>query len=439
MKKISIIAAFACAALVVSCSKASNTFDRMAGEYDAEISPAAPDGDYGDPGDPGDSGNSQGNGGQAGVVTAAEWNDLDNWGFWGNLITGQFKDYADIWRFNTEGRVAVFVSTEEGVPVSGVTVELKEGEDLLWKTVTDNYGRAECWLSLFDSNKQTDQSKLSVSINGIPSTEKPQITWLQNSTVRLNKYVVTNAKEPLLAADIAFIVDSTGSMMDEIDFLKKDLVDIIGKVQQSQSGLKIRTGAVFYRDEGDDYLTLASYFTEDLSKTSEFIKAQTADGGGDFPEAVHTALEISLQALSWNPDAHARIAFMLLDAPAHETDYIKESLHESIRLYAQNGIKLIPVSASGIDKKTEAMLRFFSIGTNATYVFITNDSGVGGNHIEASVGEYQVEKLNDLIVRLIDKYTAVITSAPSEDTPAEDTPSEDTPTEDPEDGGTPTA
>jgi hypothetical protein len=50
------------------------------------------------------------------------------------------------------------------------------------------------------------------------------------------------------------------------------------------------------------------------------------------------------------------------------------------------------------------MCRQFAILTNGTYVFLTNDSGVGGEHIEASVGEYQVESLQGLIVRLITKY-----------------------------------
>jgi len=36
---------------------------------------------------------------------------------------------------------------------------------------------------------------------------------------------------------------------------------------------------------------------------------------------------------------------------------------------------------------------------------MTNDSGIGNNHLEASVGEYQVEKLNNLMLRLITKYS----------------------------------
>ena len=51
------------------------------------------------------------------------------------------------------------------------------------------------------------------------------------------------------------------------------------------------------------------------------------------------------------------------------------------------------------------MLRFFDLATGGTYVFLTDHSGIGGSHIEASVGDYEVEHLADLMVRLIKKYT----------------------------------
>ena len=46
-----------------------------------------------------------------------------------------------------------------------------------------------------------------------------------------------------------------------------------------------------------------------------------------------------------------------------------------------------------------------AIFTDGTYVFITNHSGIGNDHIEPTIGEYQVELLNELIVRLIGEYT----------------------------------
>jgi hypothetical protein len=65
---------------------------------------------------------------------------------------------------------------------------------------------------------------------------------------------------------------------------------------------------------------------------------------------------------------------------------------------------MIPVASSGIDKYTEYLLRNEAMMTGGTYVFLTNDSGIGGDHLEATVGETVVEYLNRLLVRLINEY-----------------------------------
>ena len=191
-------------------------------------------------------------------------------------------------------------------------------------------------------------------------------------------------------------------MGDEIAFLKKDLLSILESVRQSQTGVEIRTGTVFYRDKGDDYVIRHSAFTTDFSSTMQFVEKQNASGGGDLPEAVHTALEATLQNLAWNPEARSRLAFLILDAPAHyNQNEVIESIHQSITAFARNGIRIIPVLASTGDKTTEFMCRYFAIVTDGTYVFLTDDSGVGDSHLTPTVGQYTVEKLNDLLVRLI--------------------------------------
>ena len=152
-------------------------------------------------------------------------------------------------------------------------------------------------------------------------------------------------------------------------------------------------------------MTKYSQFTDDYRQTIQYIAMQNARGGGDHPEAVHTALETGLQNLDWNASARARIAFLVLDAPAHQDHQgVIESLQRSIESYAKYGIKIIPVFCSSPTKECEFMCRYFSILSGGTYVFLTDDSGVGGDHIEASVGDFQVEALNDLLVRLIAKY-----------------------------------
>ena len=200
------------------------------------------------------------------------------------------------------------------------------------------------------------------------------------------------------------MVDATGSMGDEMEYLKVELVDIINQVKGKNASAIINTGAVFYRDEGDDYVTRKSDFSTDLKRTVDFIKNQRADGGGDYPEAVHTALNVTLKDLQWSSNATSRIAFLVLDAPPHYEPQIVSDIHKSVVLASLKGIKLIPVTASGIDKNTEFLMRYMAIATNGTYVFITNHSGIGNNHIEPSIGEYEIEYLNQLIVRLINKY-----------------------------------
>ena len=406
MKKFIWICAAAALAMAVSACDADTG---IMGGIDGRYSYEAADGSGVIPGEGGASdpsgGGNQGGNSEAGKVTAGEWNDLDKWDFWGGLMLSEnFAEYSDYWKFYTNNRFAFTVYGPDGKPAPGVQISLVRGGAELWSALTCNDGRADCWAGLFQREDIKDASGFTVRINGKESDKKPVMsTWEQGVT--MNTYSVTSAPKVASSADVAFIVDATGSMMDEINFLKDDLLDILKKVEASQSDVKYRTAALFYRDEGDDYVTKYSNFSAKATETSKFIEKQNADGGGDYPEAVHTALEVSLQSLSWAEDAKARLAFMLLDAPAHHNEEVIASLQKSIAKYAAKGIRLIPVAASGVDKSTEFMLRFFSAATCGTYVFITNHSGIGNEHIEATVGEYEVESLNELIARLIVKYT----------------------------------
>jgi hypothetical protein len=50
-------------------------------------------------------------------------------------------------------------------------------------------------------------------------------------------------------------------------------------------------------------------------------------------------------------------------------------------------------------------MRTFALATNGTYVFLTDDSGVGNAHIKPTTDKYDVEKLNEAIKRVIKQYT----------------------------------
>ena len=42
--------------------------------------------------------------------------------------------------------------------------------------------------------------------------------------------------------------------------------------------------------------------------------------------------------------------------------------------------------------------------TGGTFVYVTDDSGIGGSHHDPEIPNAVVEKLNDLLVRLINGY-----------------------------------
>lgn len=354
-------------------------------------------------------GTSSGTGGntQAGIVTAGEWRDLEHWIFWAGLMQGdEFGDKSDYWNFFTNNRVAVKVTKPNGQPAAGVAVELLHNGKVQWQAITDNHGEAECWIGLYQPVTTTSE-ELTLTLDGQLMEGHPALCKWESTTTQIavNHYTITSPAVETQQADIAFIVDATGSMGDEINFLKSDLLDIIDKVSAVHPETTIRTAALFYRDEDDDYLTCHSNFSNDASQTAQFVSQQQAEGGGDYPEAVHSALEHMLQDLSWDSNARSRIAFLILDAPAHHETEIISSLQRSVLQCAKLGIRLIPVAASGVDKNTEFMSRFFAISTGGTYVFLTNDSGVGNDHITATVGDYEVEQLNNLLIRLISYYT----------------------------------
>lgn len=385
MKKIRTLVFIVTALLVVSCNNDISTSD----DYLMTDDFSSSSGEYPEGGQQG----------QAGLITAGEWNDLANWDFWNNLLNGQsYSDKSAYWSFYTNNRVSVQVKQNSN-PAVNVTVAIKKNQDVIWETKTDNFGIAELWIGLFDRETTIDVANYSLFIND-QQVDTP-VKCFEDGIISIELNSIQNTSNKV---ELSFIVDATGSMGDELEFLKDDLKSVIQRVKNENSTLDIFTSTVFYRDEGDAYVVKHSNFTNDISSTLNFINQQSADGGGDFPEAVDTALNTAINNLQWSDNSKTRIAFLMLDAPPHYTNQIISRLQSLIKKASQKGIKLIPVTASGIDKETEFLMRFFSVSTNGTYVFITNHSGIGNDHLEASVGAYDVETLNDLLVRLINKY-----------------------------------
>jgi len=333
---------------------------------------------------------------EPGVLTAGEWNDLNNWDFWNNLLSNQ-EYYEDVnkWHLKEIKRYSFLVTGNNKSWVANAEISLMANEVEVWKTKTDNKGKATLWSDL-------ELDGLTARIK-FEETEKVIIA-IKEHAEGINKVSINKTTNNENIIDIYFAVDATGSMGDEINYLKVELNNVIKQIKQNNPLLDMRFGSVFYRDEGDNYVTRPFNFTTNEASLISFISDQSANGGGDFPEAVHSALDIAITQNSWNDNASARILFLLLDAPPHYTQEAISSLELNLINAAEKGIKIIPITASGIDKATEYLMRSFAILTNGTYVFITDDSGVGNAHLQPTIGAFEVEKLNDLMVRLVGEY-----------------------------------
>jgi hypothetical protein len=331
-----------------------------------------------------------------GILTAGEWNDLNNWDFWNSLLSNQ-EYYEDVNRWNLKEikRYSFVVTGKDEASIANAEISLLSNQVEVWKTKTDNNGEATLW-----SDLELDGLTAIVKFEEIEKSLIDVKEYMEG----VNKVYLNKTIENRKIVDIYFAVDATGSMGDEINYLKAELNNVIERIKQKNPLLGMRFGSVFYRDKGDEYVTRYFDFTTNEASLISFISDQHANGGGDFPEAVHTALDIAITQNSWDENASARILFLLLDAPPHYTQNVISSLESNLIKAAEKGIKIIPITASGVDKATEYLMRSFAILTNGTYVFITDDSGVGNDHLEPTIGEFEVEKLNDLMVRLVDEY-----------------------------------
>ena len=343
---------------------------------------------------------------KAGTLTAGEVNDFSKWKLWGDKSQRNLLAFRTQWWIYPSKRFSVMVQNQDGFAVVDQEVTLLNSQqEKVWVARTDNLGRAELWANMFDEKHWGDgHFTILTKVNGQSFTL--QDAKLFNDGV--NQLTISKSCDVSDVVDVAFVVDATGSMSDEISYLKAELNDVIGRVQEDHETLKIRLGSVFYRDEGEAYLTRKSGFSTDVSKTVEFIRNQSAAGGGDTPEAVEAALLEAVNGLKWSAHARTKLLFLVLDAPPHTHADVLKKLNNIIITAAQKGIRIIPITGSGIDKNTEYLMRCLALSTNGTYVFLTDHSGVGGSHIKPTTDSYNVETLNDLLIRLFDQFTTVV-------------------------------
>ncbi len=345
----------------------------------------------------------------AGTLTAGEWIDNDHITFWNALYqldeTG-WNDFSSLWNRNYTVRTFVTV-TLNGAPVenASVTISGADGEHL-WSAKTDNEGKAYLFYppSYLDGEMSITVSYKNLGYTSEFNTEKFDAIELQLAPPEDPDEFPAESERAL---DFMLVVDTTGSMSDELEYLKEELESVINRAVSDNGNIPVRLSVNFYRDDGDEYVVRDFEFTENISEAISDLRDQSADGGGDEPEKVNSALDNAINEHDWSDDS-TKLLFIILDAPPHSDDSrAVAEMNELNAQAAEKGIRIIPVLASGGNKEAEYLMRDMAMKTGGTYLFLTDDSGVSvGGHIQPTVGDYEVEKLNDLMVKVIDRYLA---------------------------------
>jgi hypothetical protein len=215
-----------------------------------------------------------------------------------------------------------------------------------------------------------------------------------------SKFVAPPPATPKTTLDVQLVIDTTGSMGDEISYLQTEFDAIAQTIQTKYPQASQRWSLVLYKDVADGYTVRWFDFRSDTREFRGKLGSASAGGGGDFPEAPDQALGIA-HRLSWRKDdATARVVFWVADAPHHDAD--ANHLAQAVRRARDKGIHIYPVASSGIDERAEHAMRSTAQLTGGRYIFLTDDSGVGNAHKEPRVPCFYVTKLDKAILRMVD-------------------------------------
>ena len=175
--------------------------------------------------------------------------------------------------------------------------------------------------------------------------------------------------------EVAFVLDTTGSMGGLIEGAKRKIWSIATAIVDANPDAEIRMGLIAYRDIGDDYVTKTFPLTKDIQDLYANLLELKARGGGDWPESVNEALYVGVTKLDWTQGPEiCRIMFLVGDAPPH-MDYAQDVKYpEVMRMARERGIVVDAVQAGGA-RDTERVWREIAQLGQGRYIPIPQDGG----------------------------------------------------------------
>jgi hypothetical protein len=175
--------------------------------------------------------------------------------------------------------------------------------------------------------------------------------------------------------EVAFVLDTTGSMGGLLEGAKRKIWSIATSVVDTNPDADIRIGLVAYRDVGDEYVTRTFDLTTDIQDIYANLLELKARGGGDWPESVNEALDVAVNKLQWTRGGDARrIVFLVGDAPPH-MDYAQDTKYQKTLAVAKQRDIVVNAVLAGSARDTERVWQDIAQLGDGRFIPIPQDGG----------------------------------------------------------------
>ncbi|MBX2840198.1 MAG: carboxypeptidase-like regulatory domain-containing protein [Flammeovirgaceae bacterium] len=327
------------------------------------------------------------------VLTAAEWSDLDNWDLWIELLIDYNWDYMEnAMGFNLENRITTYIVTPGQQPLNNVKVTLfSKKDEVLWCGTSDMEGKVELWPDIFDL---APSDKFSITLE-TADAELKTYKAIRSGGIYCLKYNVPVSSPQNLDIHSIGLTNS----VEEFKIIDKTITDIAQNLYLDNRKIEANLNSSFFAKSAQGQYV-------NLTEKSKGINEELAS-----EELASTSFEDLLSqkinSADWSEKARSKVLFLSIEEMPHKNNLNLPYLQKSIREASEKGIKIVPVVTKSIDKESEFLLRFMSMATGGTYIFLTDHLG-NTNFIKPTVGDYEDNKLEVVLKKLMEKYVSPV-------------------------------
>jgi Mg-chelatase subunit ChlD len=337
-----------------------------------------------------------------------------------NYFLGFLTEY--VWTshhsYDVGERLGFRVVDNAGKPVANAEVTVRDGNGVVASGLSHPDGSFRLYPAALGTSATSFEISVSASdAQGVRTAsarvnrDGPRLTEIKLASPR--------ALPDPVPLDVLFVMDTTGSMGDEIARLRSTIEIIYANLAALKPQPLVRFGMVLYRDQQDEYLTSLVPFTGDLNAFQAQLDQVSAGGGGDTPEDLESALDDAVNAMDWN-EGGVRVGFIITDAEAH-LDYGRQYTYIDAANDARaRGIKLFSIGTGGLGLDGEYQLRQIAQLTDAKYIFLTygepgeSEGGKPGSVSHHTGANWEAEKLEAIIIRFVKEEVAHLSDTPPE-------------------------